>query len=452
MFSAARLTGLLVLAAGCAGPISSADGGRDASFDSGWDASAISPDAAVDSGWDGGPDASHPDDGGIDANASPCNELDGAGAWEVLGVSVDAVGGDTSTSMASVGRFADGAPVVAFREPSTPGGAGDILVRRWNGTSWVTLGSPLSAHPSDAESPSLIVDAKGGVTVAWSEGSPREVHVWRFREDAWTPLGAALSANPGMFTHAELPSLAVGPGDELVVCWQEVPEGSTIPSIHVRGFDGAEWQPLGPPVDRLSGDTRAIWPEIAISPTGEPHLVWVENAASGRGEVYVARWSGTAWEDIGGPLSASSTGEGPALPAIAFDLSGAPIVAFGDNDGGGGDVYLRRWNGTAWDDLGSPSVRLPGVESALEPALATDSMGRPIVAFRADGVGGGVYVSRLDDAVWFELGRLGGPITDFNPASEPDIVSTGCGDPIVVWQQARSRAEPLQVSASRWVR
>lgn len=43
-------------------------------------------------------------------------------------------------------------------------------------------------------------------------------------------------------------------------------------------------------------------------------------------------------------------------------------------------------------------------------------------------------------------------MTDFHPATDPDVEATACGDPIVVWQQAPSRAGTLDVFAARWER
>jgi hypothetical protein len=126
---------------------------------------------------------------------------------------------------------------------------------------------------------------------------------------------------------------------------------------------------------------------------------------------------------------------GPSELAIAIDGSGAPVVAFSELATGEKEVYARRWSGSDWEDLGSPSIGLPGLEGDCAfPAVAFDHSGRILVSFNGSGSLPGVYVRRYTGTVWETLGRLGLTSSSAGRPLHNSMAVTQCGDPVASLQ------------------
>ena len=91
-------------------------------------------------------------------------------------------------------------------------------------------------------------------------------------------------------------------------------------------------------------------PSLAISSGGTPYVAW-NDGSSGDAEIYVRRWSGTEWEEVG-PGSATDGGISDndgwsAWASMSIAADGTPYVVWNDGTPGGGNVaiYVRRWTG-----------------------------------------------------------------------------------------------------------
>src|SRR5690606_30141275 len=105
-------------------------------------------------------------------------------------------------------------------------------------------------------------------------------------------------------------------------------------------------------------------PSLAISAEG-PIIAWHDDS-SGDWEIYVRRWNGAAWIEMGAG-SASGGGisedeEGSWSPSLAVSPDG-PIVAWYNGYGSGSEIYVRRWDGAAWVEMGAGSASGGGVSN-----------------------------------------------------------------------------------------
>ncbi|MEW6200600.1 MAG: hypothetical protein AB1546_01380 [bacterium] len=73
---------------------------------------------------------------------------------------------------------------------------------------------------------------------------------------------------------------------------------------------------------------------------------------------------------------------------IQSDSIGDPIVAWGDRTSGNYEIYVKRWNGTSWVEMGTGSASGGGASNNLGyseyPSIATDSAGNPIIVWDDD--------------------------------------------------------------------
>jgi hypothetical protein len=169
----------------------------------------------------------------------------------------------------------------------------------------------------------------------------------------------------------------------------------------------AGWQEVGAGSASSGGisdnDGDSFWPSLAVAPDGRPYVAWCDDS-SGDWEIYVRRWNGSIWEEVGagsasgGGISANE-GWWSWAPSLAIAPDGRPYVAWKDYSGVYGEIYVRRWNGSIWEEVGSGSASGGGISDnigdSVWPSVAVAPDGRPYVAWR-DTSGGDseIYVRR----------------------------------------------------------
>jgi hypothetical protein len=250
----------------------------------------------------------------------------------------------------------------------------------------------------------MAVDALGRPTVAWSDldGSspPAQIYVRRFNGSEWEEVGANSASGEGVsgaegLLYSFHPSVAIGSDQNPVVSWSIVnQDSSAIDQIHLRRWSGSSWEELGGSATggglSSTGDDSQF-PSVAVDGEGRPIVAWSAYSRDLRDRVYLRRWNGVEWEELGG--SASGAGISPERieeypPTLVLDRQGYPIVAWENNYAG---VYVRRWNGSSWTDYGEGSSTGEGVSFGMgigaQPHMAADPMGNPVAVW-IDGVGG----------------------------------------------------------------
>jgi hypothetical protein len=124
------------------------------------------------------------------------------------------------------------------------------------------------------------------------------------------------------------------------------------------------------------------FPAIAITPAGRATVAW-EDKSSGDRQIYVRRFHGCRWEEIGegsagdGGIS-DTTGES-RLPAIAIAADGTRTVAWSDYSSGDREIYVRQ--GPPELEVEPTSMTFMAEAGGADPAsrnLAVDTLGRAI--------------------------------------------------------------------------
>lgn len=125
---------------------------------------------------------------------------------------------------------------------------------------------------------------------------------------------------------------------------------------------------------------------------GRAMLAFVAAAATGCGSQGSGTWPSTS-------LGQVSSGADPLVePAIAIDADGQPVVACIEQ----GTLLVRKWNGAAWAQLGAGANS--GGGAARSPALALDSTGL-VVAWEDSATATHVVrAARFDGVAWTPLG------------------------------------------------
>jgi Protein kinase domain len=239
--------------------------------------------------------------------------------------------------------------------------------------------------------------------------------------------------------------------------------------LHVAVNDGQLWNDLGQPVPGANG----IGAFVAVNSHAAPVVSWagLDGTTSA---ALVATWSGTAW-NASPPIDAAA-GATVDATVLRLDSQDRPVVAFRQTTSAGSDVFVVRWNGSAWDtslgelgltsaqafdltldDQGSPLVGVVdssfnGVAvwngtawvknpnaGASTPSLALDSMGNPVTLsnWRPQHLTNGTWLPSVSTAIAVNTG-----------AEAPHLTSTSDHQPVVAWVDPSS--PPGGIALARW--
>jgi hypothetical protein len=224
-------------------------------------------------------------------------------------------------------------------------------------------------------------------------------------------------------------------------------------SIYVRQWDGTAWTQLGPALSAVAGFTNAASPSLALDSSGNPVLAMSEDTAD-ISVIYVRRWQNGNWVSVGGALNADTNDDNfdtdGIEPSLALDSLGNPVVAWSETGGIDGvrRIYVWRWTGTRWQAVGG-SLIVTG--DTRNPSLIIDSSGNPVVAWQdySGGVNYDIYVRRWNGSSWVQYAPGSLDVNAGFPAYEPALALDSTNNPVVAWYEELG-GNSLNVYVKRW--
>jgi hypothetical protein len=371
--------------------------------------------------------------------------LDTAGGWRELGGSAsgDGISGDAYGSVASIAIASDGTLYIAWISSSEH----NLLVKRWNrdDLDWEQVGTPVTDAMRGGYS--LVIAPDNIPYIAFESDN---VYVKRWSGDDWEQVGAE-SVNGGG-GHAHYPSLAIASDGTLYVAWWKAKNISDS-DIYVKRWNGATWEEVG--VGSASGGgvsntDHASYPAIQTSPDGTPYVAWWDDRDS-EGDIFVRRWNGVVWEQVGGGSASgggiSNTGQASAPPSLAVAPDGTPYIAWKNRGTEVGyqynQIYVRRWISGAWSEIGIGSASGGGISNndsdSYAPKIEIAPNGTSYVTWGNETVSGwsAIYIRRWNGQSWEQVGAgsaSGGGISNTPyDSSGPSLAIAPDGIPYVAW-------------------
>ncbi|HET6345855.1 MAG TPA: hypothetical protein VFH51_13040 [Myxococcota bacterium] len=353
-------------------------------------------------------------------------------------------------------------PVLAYAAPSG-GSSTYVYARRFNGSAWAPYGANelVSSVASPAVSPVLQLTSLDHPVVAWASGNPTpgvagNSTVFLAQWDGLTWVSKGTSNNAAGVSGAvpsvtdPLVALALEPTGAPWVAWDH----DTPYEVLLRGFNGSSWVAVGG-TELLKAD--AFRPSLAM-PTANNHavLAWTDNGDAGNYKILAGHFDGVAWSLIGGTgeISASGPVNGDHA-SVALEADGTPVVAwdaYASPSTNILDVYVRRWKGTAWEELaGSGTGRgvSQSTAGAQRPSLHADPLGNILLAWE-DLASHQIYLRAFDGYAWQDLGgsASGSGISQGASSSAwPKVLSTHDAAPVVAWEEKTGASYTLHVCA-----
>jgi hypothetical protein len=347
----------------------------------------------------------------------------------------------------------DGGVFVAWAD-SEATGASEVYLRAWNGSSWAGLdgsdrrafGLSLGGQPRSSTGYSclgtLAIDSANRLVAAYSVVRPSSLvaALKRWNGTRWEELSDSGSGVSPLGANAWWVALVFDEQDRPVLAWDR----SAV--IEAMRWNGSRWTEFGGSVtlgvsspsaaSAVASATRGLGPELFVAWTHGAGLV---------GEAYVRRWDGTQWNELAGSASAggvSNSGGRASRVNLSGDGTGALVATWTvESSDGGLDVVVGRWDRTRWQRLGS-SLTAENVANATaqNSVTAFDSRGRLYVLWEQDDViGHNVHLAEWVNGKWREINdatRPGQGISGTGGTSTYPNVSVGPDDSLyVVWQE-----------------
>ena len=213
---------------------------------------------------------------------------------------------------------------------------------------------------------------------------------------AWVEVGSGSASGGGIsnskWSVSVVPSVALDPSGNPYVAWMDGSRKFDWYHIYIKRFDGANWVEVGSGSATGAGISDlhgwSTCPSLALDGSGNPYVAW-HVYTSGNAEIYIKRFDGAKWVEVGsGSASGGGISDDSGLsrhPSLALDASGNPYVAWSDRFCGNSDIYIKRFNRTSWVEVGSGSASAGGISDTIgdsvEPSLALDGSGNPYVAW-----------------------------------------------------------------------
>ncbi|QSQ11470.1 Ig-like domain-containing protein [Myxococcus landrumensis] len=186
--------------------------------------------------------------------------------------------------------------------------------------------------------------------------------------------------------------------------------------------------PLGDPLLSDSRTMSSDLLELQVDGEDRPVVAWAE---SSQAAVYVRRWSGERWEQLGSSLKASPTANIWKV-GLRMGVDGQPVVAWGD--AASATVHVRRWDGTTWGAIGNP-IQGPRDFSFYE--LGMDGSGRWLVGGMAPTEGQSrILMWQWLNGQWEPL-DTGIQVDLPNRFKGADLLLHGAKNPILIWGEGR---------------
>jgi hypothetical protein len=378
-------------------------------------------------------------------------------AWVQLGAALDTNINQTADAVQTA-LDKNNNLIASFHECVTPASDGNyclnnnIYVKRWTGANWLQLGSALDIKVGQsAQHPSIDIDAKGNPVVSWWEigndigDKSDNIYVKRWNGSTWVQLGGSLDISSN--THADSPSLVLDDSGNPIVIWTEAG------NIYVKRWNGSSWIQLGDALD-VNSDEFAYHANIVLDKTGAPIVSWNEvYTAKQAYQVYVKRWNGSSWIQLGNALNVDTTQDG-FVPSLILDKLGNPIVGWVEikslfpNARDEKRLYVKGWNGSSWNLLGSTLNTFLEAGGIL---LASDDLGNIVAGFgESDGVSAYSYVKKYNPSTdpWTFLGDSA--LTTSSSTIDANIALRGNDRPVVAWSSYDTDRSKSTLNLKEW--
>lgn len=326
-----------------------------------------------------------------------------------------------------------------------------VQAARFDGISWTppaTLDNGTqSPSASYNNSPQMVVDAQGNVTVVWIEQleSTYAVQAARFSNGAWTTSPTTLD---GLTPNANAninPQIVVDATGNVTVVWIEQQDSAN--AVQAARFSGNVWTTVPTTLDGLSPNANVTPPVMIVDPLGNVTVTWLEYLESSVG-VEAARFSDGTWTPAIFLDNGIQTPNASSAASLVVDASGNVTAAWLENTDVETMVQSSYYaiNSGTWT---SPST-IDLYAAATQPQLIMDRLGIVTAAWLEYIGGYVVQAARFNGSTWTAPTTLdnGTQLPNAYLPFSPRMVIDADGNVTVTWFE--QQGDNLAVQAARF--
>ena len=338
----------------------------------------------------------------IDATSNEADAQGAAVTWEQVGPDIPGENDDGEgydIALSGDGRTAIiGAP---FNSSSAPL-AGRTTIRRFDGTSWMLIGTFTGERNRDFSGSAVALSADGSTAIIGAAGNDGgagaaitesgHARVFRYDGTTWNQLGSDIDGEAADDNAGS--SVAMSADGETVIIGARTNDGGGNNSGHARIYrwNGTTWNQLGADIDGEAADDSAG--NVTMSADGDTIAIGGpgnDNNGGDAGHARVYRWNGTSWDQLGADIDGLTTGDrfGSSLDPSSDGntiVIGAPEKSIASCTG---QARVFEYDGTAWNQVGN-SLNCPTNNSNFSDYFAEKvsiaANGKTIMASHPDSV------------------------------------------------------------------
>jgi hypothetical protein len=265
-----------------------------------------------------------------------------------------------------------------------------LRLYRWTGTVWNQVGPFLYIPECTAL---LAIDPLGNPVVTWVHPSKKRVNFRRWNGGiwAWIPsMELPSRSTTGGAANFQIDAL----GRFVVVYGVSTPIDSPpyyLSGVYASRWDGSQWQQLG--TELFKDNKRSFYaPDLRIDKNNVPFVAFITRQILGgctedipcitNEDLYVRKWNGTRWTQVGSYID--SAGEKVNNPSLAFTPDGRPMIAYDESYRGNQNIYIKVLSyGGTWGYVGA-RVERNVANPAYLPSLAVDAAGNAIFSYQVN--------------------------------------------------------------------
>lgn len=278
---------------------------------------------------------------------------------------------------------------------------------------------------------------------------------WFYPRLSLEPYGSSLPPAAGSRVLTISAMLPDGSGSVIVARTEQDSKGK-----HLRIYKqaGSEWFPLGDSLHSRGSNFEPDSVNLKLdTANNSPVIAWHEGNGSNEDErIYVARWTGSAWDYLGGTDGVTPSNSYSTFSTLALSNSGNVFVALTDDSES--NAYIYQWSNNAWSMLGGDLGSALGLTQINTLSIETSTAGNPIVAVQSTKPGSqGLYIAEWTGSAWRPFGggpEASSPPVDFDNQIAPHFQLDPQGSPTLAWlsisKSQGTRALAYTWDASQW--
>ena len=252
--------------------------------------------------------------------------------------------------------------IIAIGSPYANGSTsneGLVRVYKYNGTSWIQMGSNINGVAGDRAGKSVSLNYDGlTLAIGYPDNDGSSINsglakVFKYNGTSWIQVGSNMESgdSKGLGTALELDSL----GNNLVIGdYLNDYDGYATGAMRVYNFNGTDWSQKGDTIFGLNGGDWFGF-DVSISADGNTIVGGAEksfgdlsNPVSDVGEVRVFKFDGTNWVQKGGTINGQTIHWGLGT-TVSISANGNKLVSGGIGyDNNTGYVLIYDYDGSEW--------------------------------------------------------------------------------------------------------